>query len=230
MKTVKIFALVLILLCLSVSASFAQFSAGADVVSRYLWRGWDFGNSAAVQPALAYTGAVGEGSFEIGAWGSFGITGGGLFGDDSFNENDLYASYSNGPISVVFTDYFFPAYEGDDDWYDFGDNGAHILELGASVGNEIISGSAYYAFLTPSSVQKSWYFEVGITPPYEVEDIGLSLFIGGGNGFYDFVQGSENTKFVVSNFGITVSKGMFSTTWAMNPDQKTTFLVFAASF
>jgi hypothetical protein len=220
---------VLILLSVSVTASFAQFSAGADIVSRYLWRGWDFGNSAAVQPALAYTTAAGEGSFEIGAWGSFALTGGGLFGDDSFNENDLYVSYSNGPVSVVLTDYFFPAYEGNDDWYDFSGEGAHIVEIGGSVGNDIVAGSVYYAFLTPDAIEKSFYFQVDITPPYEFEDVGVGLFIGGGNGFYDFVPGSENTKFVLSNFGITVSRGMFATTWAMNPDQKTTFLVFAAS-
>ena len=230
MKAVKILVCLLAVLVLGVSVSSAQFSVGADLVSRYLWRGWDFGNSAAVQPALAYSAPAGTGSFEIGAWGSFGIAGG-IGTSDAYNENDLYASYSNGPVSVVFTDYFFPGYSGDDQFDEFGKDGAHILELGASAGNEIVSGSVYYAFSTPTEqgIEKSWYLELGVTPPYEVDDIGISLFIGAGNGFYDFVEDGAESKFVISNLGVTVNRGMFSTTWAMNPDQKTTFLVFMMS-
>jgi hypothetical protein len=230
MKSPKISILALLFVLATVTASFAQLSAsaGADLVSRYLWRGWDFGNSAAVQPALAVSTPAGEGSFEIGAWGSFGVAGG-IGTSDAFNENDLYASFSYEQFSFVLTDYFFPGYSGDDGFFKFGDDGAHILELGAAVEQDIFSASAYYAFSAPEGTEKSFYVELGVTPPLELEDVGMSLFIGGGNGFYDFVDTGEDTKFVVTNIGVTVSRGMFASTWAVNPDQKTSFLVFMVS-
>ena len=42
-------------------------SLGADMVSRYVWRGADFGESMSVQPALT----LGFGGLEVGAWGSY---------------------------------------------------------------------------------------------------------------------------------------------------------------
>jgi hypothetical protein len=223
MQKAKIAVLLFGVLFMTVSVSHAQFSVGADVVSRYLWRGWDYGNSAAVQPAIAFSAPAGNGSIEIGAWGNFSLT------DGSANENDLYVSYSNGPFSVLFTDYTFPAFSGDDNFFKLGDDGAHILELGGTVGNEIVSGSAYYAFSAPAGVEKSWYFEGAVTPPYEVEDIELSAFISAGNGFYDYVSDGEDTKLVLVSLGLTVTRGIFFGTYAINPDQETSFLVFGIS-
>ena len=53
----------------------AEVGLGADVVSRYIFRGVDFGNSAAVQPYLSVSQEVASGTLEVGAWGSFSITG-----------------------------------------------------------------------------------------------------------------------------------------------------------
>ena len=58
----------------------AQVDLGADLVSRYVWRGTDFGNSASVQPYLS----VGFAGVEAGAWASYPITAAGA------NENDLH--------------------------------------------------------------------------------------------------------------------------------------------
>ena len=52
-----------------------------------------------MQPGLTYS----TDSFEIGAWSSWAIDGGGT------NENDIYASFSVGPVGITVTDYFFPA-------------------------------------------------------------------------------------------------------------------------
>ena len=45
----------------------AEVGIGADVVSRYIFRGTDFGNAVTVQPGLTYS----TDSFEIGAWSSW---------------------------------------------------------------------------------------------------------------------------------------------------------------
>lgn len=65
----------------------AGFDLGADVVSRYIWRGTDFGNSASVQPYVSFS----AGPVEVGAWSSWAVTAPGA------NENDLYVSASFGP-------------------------------------------------------------------------------------------------------------------------------------
>ena len=52
-----------------------------------------------MQPGLTYS----TDSFEIGAWSSWAIDGGGA------NENDIYASFSVGPVGITVTDYFSPA-------------------------------------------------------------------------------------------------------------------------
>ena len=56
---------------------------GADFYNRYVWRGYDFGDSFSVQPGLAFT----AGSFELGTWGSYSISADGA----GANEHDLYA-------------------------------------------------------------------------------------------------------------------------------------------
>lgn len=72
---------------------------GADLVSRYIWRGIDFGNSVSVQPFLSFS----TGGFEAGAWASYPFTNAGK----GTNENDLYVTYSFGSVALTVTDYFF---------------------------------------------------------------------------------------------------------------------------
>ena len=57
-------------------------SIGADIVSRYVWRGLDFGESMSVQPGLT----IALGGLEFGAWGSYSISASGA----GSNENDLW--------------------------------------------------------------------------------------------------------------------------------------------
>ena len=45
-------------------------SGGGDFISRYLWRGLDFGNIFSIQPFVALT----SGDFEISFWGSYLFT------------------------------------------------------------------------------------------------------------------------------------------------------------
>jgi hypothetical protein len=89
----------------------AQFGFGADLVSRYIWRGTDYGNSPAIQPNVSFSIA----GFKIGAWGSYGFVPYSKEINDSttismgnFVESDLNISYSFKGFTVMMTDYFFP--------------------------------------------------------------------------------------------------------------------------
>ena len=72
-------------------------TVGADVVSRYIWRGCDLGE-AAIQPSLGVSAA----GFDLSLWGSTGIV---RFADTK--EFDITLSYSVAGASVGITDYWF---------------------------------------------------------------------------------------------------------------------------
>jgi hypothetical protein len=208
------------LFVLSTGSALAQFSLGADVVSRYIWRGFDLGgNQLCVQPAIAYA----AGAFEIGAWGSFGAV------TDTGNENDLYISYSAGPLSFIFTDYFFPAYSGHDSFFKYGhDDAIHILEVGASFSQDALSVSGYIN--VSGDDENSIYGEVSYALG-EIEGIETGFTVGGGTGLYDFQAETEtNFDLALTNIGLSLSKGSLSASYIINPNQETSFLVFGYSF
>lgn len=206
--------MVVLAIFLSISPIFAgDLSIGADVVSRYVWRGTDFGNAAAVQPGISYS----IGSLEVGAWGSWAIN-----GAADGNENDLYASYSIGSFAITLTDYFFPGYTGDDLIDDFGEEGGHTFEIG--LGYEISKFSFLAAMnVAGSDTDNSKYAEIGYSL-YSSEEMSASLFAGIGD--YAYV---EEDDFNICNVGLSVSKGAYSAAYIINPDKKTSFLTFCFS-
>jgi hypothetical protein len=93
----------------------------ADVMSRYVWRGSDYGASPSVQPTLYYNC---DGWFELGVWGAYSFNGG-------YSETDPYLKLTHKYFSLILSDYFSysdtqtfkPAY------FDFGGKTTnHILE------------------------------------------------------------------------------------------------------
>ncbi len=81
---------------------------GADVMSRYIWRGVSLGGSSpSIQPWLKYNITNKDSShvFSLGAWGAY------TFSQTSNQEVDLYLTYTfKNVISLTVTDYFFPEY------------------------------------------------------------------------------------------------------------------------
>lgn len=176
-------------------------SIGADVVSRYVWRGTDFGESMSVQPALT----LGFGALEVGAWGSSSISASGA----GANEVDIWAAYtvaaSNGAsFSFGFTDYYFPG-PGEPGFFV---SDAHILELSASfTGPESFPISLFAGRMSRNDPDNSLYLEASI-PVSAFEDVDMSLTAGmvaGESGFY----GTEGTAFV--NLGVSASKDLVIT-------------------
>jgi len=195
------------------------FDIGADVVSRYVWRGAEFGDGIAAQPWLTYTfDGIG---IEAGAWGSFDIDG------DDANEVDLYVTVPVGPVSLTVTDYYFPDYEGgDDDVFDYGhDAEEHILE--ASIGYEYENLSLMAAINISGDDENSKYVEAGYGF-YDKDDYTATAFIGAGDEVYT-ADGNAEGNFNVVNVGLTVTKDIFSASYMINPDQETSYLVLGVT-
>ena len=200
----RVFTLSIIYSLLVLSMLYGEVTIGADVVSRYVWRGTDYGNAAAVQPGIETT----VGPVALGAWGSWSISPGPA--DASGNECDLYVSTTVGPVGLTLTDYFFPAYAGTDSLLNVD---KHVFELsgGADVGPVSVLAAANVS----GDDDNSTYLEL----TYGAFSLGL------GNGAY-----STDGEFAPVSLGISASRDNFSASYIINPDQETSFLVFGVNF
>jgi len=75
-----------------------KLNVGADIMSRYIWRGTDYGSSPSIQPTLSFN----LGGFELGYWGAVALT-------TNYLESDLYLKYTFKGFTLCFTDYYIPA-------------------------------------------------------------------------------------------------------------------------
>ncbi len=173
---------------------------GLDIVSRYVWRGIDFGASPAIQPFLEYSVGNDVVTWGIGAWGSYAFTGA------VASELDLYSYLSVGPVSLTFTDYFFPGENwGMDAYFDHGSKNAtgHVYELMLTAGSDDfpLYGTAAINLGGADQLYSS-YFELGAT----VYD-GIDLFVGAAYdnyaGYYMARPKTGAYKFNVINVGIS---------------------------
>lgn len=237
MKKLFMIAAGLFLLLSSIPALQAQdekkssIDLGSDFVSRYVWRGTDFGNSPSIQPYMTYSIA----GFEIGAWGSFATNGADM------QEVDLYASYTflKEMVSLGVTDYFFPTSTVSmNNYFDYKDSTTgHIYEANLNFnGTEKIplTLSANYNFYGADK-DNSWYFELGYNGSCKLVDYSVFLGATTGKGIY-LTPGADG--FSVVNVGIGVSKDIVITEkWSLpvfaqlitNPQAQNIFFVFGFS-
>ena len=193
---------------------------GADVVNRYVWRGTDFGNAVSVQPGMS----ISSGNIEVGAWSSWAISGSGA------NENDLYVSFSSGPVGITLTDYYFPTQDfdevkTDDAFFSYSDeDGVHWLEISASLAPDGVPLSALVAYNVSGDANDSFWAEATYDLG-EMEETAVSVTAGFGNGAY-----TTDTDPALVSVGLNMSKGDYFASYILNPDRETTFLVFGKSF
>lgn len=210
------------------------FSLGADVVSRYVWRGLDFGESMSVQPSLTI---ASEGGFSLGAWASYSLTASGA----GANESDLSVSYSVRGFTFGVNDYYFPGpepgygKEGEEHNWGFFNTKAHTWEPFVSYSGrvELLAGMAFSYVGEGESRENSLYAELGI--PFQVEGVDVSLhggLVGGASSFY------STTGTALVTMGIAASKPLeitdtfevpVSVAYIVNPSQQRSFLVFGIS-
>lgn len=219
---------------------------GADVVNRYVWRGTDFGNAVSVQPGMS----ISHGNIEIGAWSSWAITDGdsdaeinNIVFDDTgaptdttdvgigtlkgrgANENDLYISFSSGPIGITLTDYYFPGLTEDDSFFSFSnDDAVHVLEISASFALDSMPLSALAAFNFSGDPDDSFWVEATYDLG-EMEETAVSVTAGFGNGVY-----TTDTDPALVSVGLNMGKGDYFASYILNPDKESSFLVFGRSF
>ena len=219
-----------------------EFGVGADFMSRYVWRGFDFGESFSIQPTLEFS----QDAFTIGTWASYSIAADG----SGANEHDFYMSFTTGPVSFGLTDYYFPSpptntgipegaqffnFEGDGD-------GAHYLEPFVSFDGteEFPLSLGVYSFLY-NDPEYSTYFEASL--PFAVNGTELGLTLGAigvldgndvdGSGFY-----GTTSDFAFTNISLSAAREIQLTesfalpvgvSFVLNPHSERTFLVFGIS-
>ena len=203
-------------------------SIGADIMSRYVWRGLDYGASPSIQPCLE----VGIGNFAIGAWGAYAVTQT-KNNESGTQEMDLYANYTIAEmITVGVTDYFFPMETGYNyDYFDYGsDTSLHVLEgMVAFNGLKDLPLTFMVGVNVMNDNDHSLYLELGYSFSF------IDVFMGAGNGIYL----TSDNKFNLVNVGISKSKDLeitesfslpVSVSLITNPDAKQVHLVFGISF
>ena len=244
MKRLLFAAPLLFALTLAAVPADAGVGFGADVVNRYVWRGTDFGNAVSVQPGMS----ISHGNIEIGAWSSWAIS------DSGANENDLYVSFSSGPVGITLTDYYFPGLTEDDDFFSYNNYSAeeleedkdgdgeldksnpHILEISASLAPDGVPLSALVAYNFFGDTDNSFWAEATYDLG-EIEETAVSVTVGLGNGVYTYeldedpldAEDPEDTIDLVS-VGLNMSKGDYFASYILNPNRESTFLVFGRSF
>jgi hypothetical protein len=223
----------------------SNFSFGAEVVSRYVWRGINLGGSTPhVQPWAEYS--FGETGLALGAWGSYSL------GAGAGTEADLYLSYT--PIdwlNITVTDYFFPADEPFErsDYFNYKkDETGHTIEAMLTLG-----GSDNFPFYATFAMNiygadgvdargknlNAKYLELGYNST--IWDYDISAFAGacldnpdtdnGGEGWYGDSAG-------LINLGVSIGKPInigtlsipVSTSLVFNPEAGNIFIVLGISF
>jgi len=230
--SVKFFAVILSFLSLSISNvtnlnaqdDESPFSTGADLVSRYVWRGLNFGSSPSLQPFLKYS----KGNYGIGAWGAY---------TTSINapaqEMDLYAYYTISDIfTVTLTDYFFPTDGAANNYFEYNnDLTGHVFEGMVSFeGTEDLPLTVAAAINFYGTDNQSMYFEAGYSFKH------IDAVLGFGNYAYT-MTGDGGIEGV--NLGITTSNEIkitddyslpVSGSLIVNPNTENVFLVLGVSF
>ncbi len=221
-KTAKLIALAAVLFA-GFGASNAKadegFNLGADVVSSYVWRGSDLGDSAAIQPNLSYTF---ENSLCVGLWGSYALTEDN--GGDRYKEVDLTVSMPVGPVTLAVTDYNGNPEAGDT--FDFGEQSNNTVEVSASYSYENV-GLMAGVFVAGNDYDNAWYCQADYQF-YNKDGYTAKATAGLGNeGYYG---DGEGKKLALVNTGISVSKDRYTASAIYNPDTENSYLVFMASF
>lgn len=228
MTKIKLLTLILVMFAGGAAPALAQsFSLGADLVSRYIWRGTDYGESASVQPALSFA----TGGFEVGTWASYAMNPEGALA----NEHDIWASFTAGAVTFGVTDYYFPNLGAD--FFDFeGDGeGGHYVEPFISLsGPESFPMTFFAGYFAHNDPDNSVYLNASY--PFALDGVDLSFGVG--------ASAKESALYGTNGFGVVevnlaasksipVTEGFslpLSVAYILNPYAEKSFLVFGVSF
>lgn len=206
------------------SVSGFSWSGNVDLMSRYVWRGQQYGTGPSIQPGLSASWK----NFTIGSWGAYELVASGT------QETDFYISQTAGPFTFSIWDYWNYTEGGETDFFNYSKNTtSHLLEAQVQVsGNEkfpfTLSGNYFFY---GADLSKSLYLEL----LYEksINDMDLLFFAGyQAKGTYY----AEKAAFV--NLGCTFTKPLapngrytlpLSLSLIVNPDRQSVQLVAGIS-
>jgi hypothetical protein len=216
----------------SVSDSSGIFSAGGDIVSRYIWRGQQLSASPAFQPTVSAS----LGNFTLGAWGSY------TFSAEAMQEADLYLTYTLNNISFTVNDYFNPLDSIEGGYFGWKSGTTrHSLEGVLSVNGpesfpiQFNAGLFFYGNDRDENGKNlySTYLEVNYT--WESGEYSVKPFIGAS----PFKSQYGNDGFQVINLGVSVSKDLkvsntmkipLNVSFITNPNKESVYMVFGLTF
>lgn len=230
MKKIFSIATLVIAIVAPVSAE-VETTVGADVVSRYIWRGCDLGE-AAIQPSLGVSAA----GFELSLWGSTGIV---RFADTK--EFDVTLSYSVAGLSAGVCDYWFSTGpEPYGRYFKYGEKATnHVFEafLGYDFGFASITWNTNFAgndYKENGDFAFSSYCE--LAAPFSAGGADWTAAIG----FVPFESPLYGTEgFAVTNISLTATKSLgitdkfslpVSAGLTLNPCSEMAYFVFGISF
>ncbi len=230
-KTTKLLSLAVALFAgFGGTAQAADFKLGADVVSSYVWRGGELGDSPAIQPSLSYT--CPKTGVTLGTWGSYALSDTNISTATGnkfrYQEVDLYVTVPVGPVSITLTDYYAPdtTVTPSARTFDFSDDSANVVELSVAYAKDNVSLLAAMN-IAGLDTNNAKYCEAGYKF-YDKDGYTAKAVLGMGN---ENVYGDkENDKFALVNTGISVSKDRYTASCVYNPDTEKSSLVFMASF
>ena len=223
MRPLMVFTAVAMLLL--PSPSDATVAMSADLVSRYVWRGADIGDSPSIQPGLEASRTLFKlGTFIAGVWGSYPIT-----SRPAANEIDTYIGYNAGNLFFTLADYYCPA---NGDLFDLDDDTtAHDLELNVSLADldpmlpRLAGWSLEWGMMVAGAdPENSMFLELGI-PLVKSGSRGaynLTAWIAAGNERYR--KDADFGLVAITLQAVAPGKGM-SLAYTLNPDTETSHLV-----
>lgn len=202
------------------SLSAVTTSANVDLVSRYIWRGQEYGQSPSIQPGLS----VNWKGFTLGSWGAYKLSGAGD------QETDFYLAKEIGPFTISIWDYWSFCDTSVMDIFNYREKTtSHALEAqlqisgGVKIPFNLLAGYFFYG----SDSSRSVYLELQYLHSFGQNELLLFAGFQPKGEYY-----GEKARFV--NFGITIFREMKITDhWSlpvnfsciMNPSNKSVYLV-----
>jgi hypothetical protein len=161
----------------------SSWTASADLVSSYIWRGTRQGNGPHLQPGVEFS----AGPFTGGLWSTFDLHG--------YKEADTYLALDlPAGFSISLQDYWIADYR----WTDFSaESGGHALEATVEYDSEHVSVFAGY-ILNEAGGAGSYGGDLYLESRFSFDY--FTVFMGAGNGWH-----TEEGRFTVCSIGLEIS-------------------------
>ena len=188
---------------LLIANTFAQVDINADIASRAVWRGLAAGDAPVVQPSIEYT----TNNITVGTWASYSIS----RLDSAQTENDFYIGTTIGNVDITVTDYYYPS-----GTYLF-DRDTHTFEL--------MLNYSYFVDLTlATNIYNDDNYSTYVQIAKGID--GLTLFVGGVVSESDWYGTKEPA---IIEVGASATKGDFSVSYVLNPNEKKNYITLIYS-